>query len=167
MKFIRWIDTYFERAVLVISLALMVLVIFVQIVLRWFGAATVWAEELARYIMLYLMWIAASYAVKKDAHIRLTLLVEKVTGKKRDILEVVILGVWLIFAIWLMVEGIFLLQKIDAMNQVSAAMRIPMVVPYASAPLGGLLMSVRLVQKIVETLKKLSDDSNYTKKEAA
>ena len=89
------------------------------------------------------------------------------TGKKRDILEVVILGVWLIFAIWLMVEGIFLLQKIDAMNQVSAAMRIPMVVPYASAPLGGLLMSVRLVQKIVETLRKLSDDSNYTKKEAA
>ena len=167
MKFIRWIDTYFERAVLVISLALMVLVIFAQIVLRWFGAATVWAEELARYIMLYLRWIAASYAVKKDAHIRLTLLVEKVTGKKRDILEVVILGVWLIFAIWLMVEGIFLLQKIDAMNQVSAAMRIPMVVPYASAPLGGLLMSVRLVQKIVETLRKLSDDSNYTKKEAA
>ena len=46
-------------------------------------------------------------------------------------------------------------------------MRIPMVVPYASAPLGGLLMSVRLVQKIVETMRKLSDDSNYTKKEAA
>jgi len=41
--------------------------------------------------MLYLMWVAASYAVKKDAHIRLTVLVEKITGKKRDKLEVVIL----------------------------------------------------------------------------
>lgn len=165
MKFVKWLDTYFEKAFLITSLALMVLVIFAQIVLRWFGAATVWAEELARYIMLYLMWVAASYAVKKDAHIRLTVLVEKITGKKRDKLEVVILGVWLIFAIWLMVEGVFLLQKIDAMNQVSAAMRLPMVVPYASAPLGGLLMSVRLIQKIIETLKKLSDDSNYESKE--
>lgn len=165
MKFVKWLDTYFEKAFLITSLALMVLVIFAQIVLRWFGAATVWAEELARYIMLYLMWVAASYAVKKDAHIRLTVLVEKITGKKRDKLEVVILGVWLIFAIWLMVEGVFLLQKIDAMNQVSTAMRLPMVVPYASAPLGGLLMSVRLIQKIIETLKKLSDDSNYESKE--
>lgn len=165
MKFVKWLDTYFEKAFLITSLALMVLVIFAQIVLRRFGAATVWAEELARYIMLYLMWVAASYAVKKDAHIRLTVLVEKITGKKRDKLEVVILGVWLIFAIWLMVEGVFLLQKIDAMNQVSAAMRLPMVVPYASAPLGGLLMSVRLIQKIIETLKKLSDDSNYESKE--
>lgn len=165
MKFVKWLDTYFEKAFLITSLALMVLVIFAQIVLRWFGAATVWAEELARCIMLYLMWVAASYAVKKDAHIRLTVLVEKITGKKRDKLEVVILGVWLIFAIWLMVEGVFLLQKIDAMNQVSAAMRLPMVVPYASAPLGGLLMSVRLIQKIIETLKKLSDDSNYESKE--
>lgn len=53
------------------------------------------------------------------------------------------------------------------MHQVSAAMRIPMVIPYASAPVGGLLMSVRLVQKIIETLKKLGDDKNYETKEAA
>lgn len=165
MKILKWLDTYFERAFLIISLALMVLVIFMQIVLRQFGAATVWAEEFARYVMLYLMWVAASYAVKKNAHIRLTVVVEKITGKKRDILELVILGIWLVFAIWLMVEGVFLLQKIDAMNQKSAAMRLPMVIPYASAPLGGLLMSIRLVQKIIETLKKLSDDKNYKSKE--
>ena len=42
-----------------------------------------------------------------------------------------------------------------------------MVIPYASAPVGGLLMSVRLVQKIIETLKKLGDDKNYETKEAA
>lgn len=165
MKFLKWLDTYFEKAFLITCLSVMVLVIFMQIVLRWFGSATVWAEELARYVMLYLMWVAASYAVKKNEHIRLTVLVEKITGKNRDKLELVILGAWLAFAIWLMVEGVFLLQKIDAMNQVSAAMRLPMVIPYASAPLGGFLMSVRLVQKIRETLIKLSDDKNYESKE--
>ena len=115
MKFLKWLDTYFEKAFLITCLSVMVLVIFMQIVLRWFGSATVWAEELARYVMLYLMWVAASYAVKKNEHIRLTVLVEKITGKSRDKLELVILGAWLAFAIWLMVEGVFLLQKIDQM----------------------------------------------------
>lgn len=165
MKFLKWLDTYFEKAFLIACLSTMVLVIFMQIVLRWFGSATVWAEELARYIMLYLMWVAASYAVKRNEHIRLTILVEKITGKKRDKMELVVLGAWLVFALWLMVEGIFLLGKIDAMNQVSAAMRLPMIIPYASAPLGGLLMSIRLIQKIRETLIKLSDDKNYEPKE--
>lgn len=163
----KWIDEYFEKAFLIVCLSVMVLLIFMQIVLRWLGSATIWAEELARYIMLYLLWVAASYAVKRNEHIRLTVLVEKVTGKKRDKLEIVVLGVWLMFALWLLVEGIFLVQKISAMHQVSAAMRIPMVIPYASAPVGGLLMSVRLVQKIIETLKKLGDDKNYETKEAA
>ena len=167
MKLLKWIDEYFEKAFLIVCLSVMVLLIFMQIVLRWLGSATIWAEELARYIMLYLLWVAASYAVKRNEHIRLTVLVEKVTGKKRDKLELVVLGVWLRFALWLLVEGIFLVQKISAMHQVSAAMRIPMVIPYASAPVGGLLMSVRLVQKIIETLKKLGDDKNYETKEAA
>lgn len=167
MKILKWIDEYFEKAFLIVCLCAMVLLIFMQIVLRWFGSATVWAEELARYIMLYLLWIAASYAVKKNEHIRLTVLVEKVTGKKRDKLELVVLGLWLMFALWLLVEGILLLQKINAMHQVSAAMRVPMVIPYASAPIGGFLMSIRLVQKIIETLKKLSDDKNYVTKEGA
>lgn len=166
MKLLKWIDEYFEKAFLIVCLSVMVLLIFMQIVLRWLGSATIWAEELARYIMLYLLWVAASYAVKRNEHIRLTVLVEKVTGKKRDKLELVVLGVWLMFALWLLVEGIFLVQKISAMHQVSAAMRIPMVIPYASAPVGGLLMSVRLVQKIIETLKKLGDDKNYETKEA-
>lgn len=167
MKVLKWIDKYFEKAFLITCLAVMVLVIFMQIVLRWFGAATVWAEELARYVMLYLLWIAASYAVKKNEHIRLTILVEKTTGKKRDKTELVVLGIWLAFALWITVEGVFLVQKIAAMNQVSAGMRLPMVIPYASAPIGGFLMSVRLVQKIIEVLNKLSDDSNYENKEAA
>lgn len=167
MKLLKWIDEYFEKAFLIVCLSVMVLLIFMQIVLRWLGSATIWAEELARYIMLYLLWVAASYAVKRNEHIRLTVLVEKVTGKRRDKLELVVLGVWLMFALWLLVEGIFLVQKISAMHQVSAAMRIPMVIPYASAPVGGLLMSVRLVQKIIETLKKLGDDKNYETKEAA
>ena len=52
MKVLKFIDEQFEKWFLIVSLIVMVLVTFIQIVLRWFNAATVWAEEFSRYVML-------------------------------------------------------------------------------------------------------------------
>ena len=153
MRAWKFIEKNFEKWFLIISLVAMVLIIFMQVVLRWFHAATVWAEELARYIMLYQVWIGASYAVHEDAHIRITALIGKLTGNKRRVSETVVLTLWLIFALWLTVEGVQLVKEIAIMGQVSSAMRIPMTIPYASVPLGGALMSIRLVQKLIQGMK--------------
>ncbi len=147
MRAWKFIEKNFEKWFLIISLVAMVLIIFMQVVLRWFHAATVWAEELARYIMLYQVWIGASYAVREDAHIRITALIGKLTGNKRRVSETVVL------ALWLTVEGVLLVKEIAIMGQVSSAMRIPMTIPYASVPLGGALMSIRLVQKLIQGMK--------------
>lgn len=147
MRAWKFIEKNFEKWFLIISLVAMVLIIFMQVVLRWFHAATVWAEELARYIMLYQVWIGASYAVREDAHIRITALIGKLTGNKRRVSETVVL------TLWLTVEGVQLVKEIAIMGQVSSAMRIPMTIPYASVPLGGALMSIRLVQKLIQGMK--------------
>lgn len=147
MRAWKFIEKNFEKWFLIISLVAMVLIIFMQVVLRWFHAATVWAEELARYIMLYQVWIGASYAVREDAHIRITALIGKLTGNKRRVSETVVL------TLWLTVEGVLLVKEIAIMGQVSSAMRIPMTIPYASVPLGGALMSIRLVQKLIQGMK--------------
>lgn len=154
MRAWKFIEKNFEKWFLIISLVAMVLIIFMQVVLRWFHAATVWAEELARYIMLYQVWIGASYAVREDAHIRITALIGKLTGnKRRGDRGTEVLTLWLIFALWLTVEGVLLVKEIAIMGQVSSAMRIPMTIPYASVPLGGALMSIRLVQKLIQGMK--------------
>ena len=132
MRAWKFIEKNFEKWFLIISLVAMVLIIFMQVVLRWFHAATVWAEELARYIMLYQVWIGASYAVREDAHIRITALIGKLTGNKRRVSETVVLALWLIFALWLTVEGVLLVKEIAIMGQVSSAMRIPMTILCAS-----------------------------------
>ena len=156
MTALKWINDHLEKWFLILSLIVMVLVTTMQVVLREFGNATVWAEELCRYIMLYQVWVGASYAIHEDAHIRITALTNILKEKNKLKLELVVLTVWLIFALWLMIEGCVLVNKVAIMGQLSPAMQIPMEVPYASVPLGGLLMAIRLVQKIVETLKKLS-----------
>ena len=158
MKVLKFIDEQFEKWFLIASLIVMVLVTFMQIVLRWFNAATVWAAEFSRYVMLYQVWVGASYAVHEDAHIRITALIGKLSGGRRRGMDLVVLTLWLLFALWLTVEGCVLVGKIAAMGQVSSAMRIPMTIPYASVPIGGALMTVRLVQKIVERLRNTQEE---------
>lgn len=158
MKVLKSIDEQFEKWFLIVSLIVMVLVTFMQIVLRWFNAATVWAEEFSRYVMLYQVWVGASYAVHEDAHIRITALIGKLSGGRRRGMDLVVLTLWLLFALWLTVEGCVLVGKIAAMGQVSSAMRIPMTIPYASVPIGGALMTIRLVQKIVERLRNTQEE---------
>lgn len=158
MKALKFIDEQFEKWFLIVSLIVMVLVTFMQIVLRWFNAATVWAEEFSRYVMLYQVWVGASYAVHEDAHIRITALIGKLSGGRRRGMDLAVLTLWLLFALWLTVEGCVLVGKIAAMGQVSSAMRIPMTIPYASVPIGGALMTVRLVQKIVERLRNTQEE---------
>ena len=92
--------------------------------------------------------------VHEDAHIRITALIGKLSGGRRRGMDLVVLTLWLLFALWLTVEGCVLVGKIAAMGQVSSAMRIPMTIPYASVPIGGALMTIRLVQKIVEDVYK-------------
>ena len=158
MKVLKFIDEQFEKWFLIVALIVMVLVTFMQIVLRWFNAATVWAEEFSRYVMLYQVWVGASYAVHEDAHIRITALIGKLSGGRRRGMDLVVLTLWLLFALWLTVEGCVLVGKIAAMGQVSSAMRIPMTIPYASVPIGGALMTIRLVQKIVERLRNTQEE---------
>lgn len=143
----------FEKWFLIGSLVVMVSIVFMQVILRWIGNPTVWAEELTRYIMLYQVWIGAAYAVNEDAHIQITAVINHLTGKKKKNLELIVLTIWLIFAAWLTVEGFSLVGKIAAMGQISSALQIPMAIPYASVPVGGALMIIHLIEKIYGTLE--------------
>ena len=143
----------FEKWFLIGSLVAMVLIVFMQVVLRWIERPTVWAEEVTRYIMLYQVWIGAAYAVNEDAHIQITALINRLTGNKKKNLEIIVLSLWLVLSVWLTIEGVSLVGKVAEMGQVSSALQIPMAIPYASVPVGAALMTIHLVQKVAQVLE--------------
>lgn len=65
MSVFKKFEENFEKWILILSLIAMVIIVFMQVVLRWIGRPTVWAEELSRYIMLYQVWIGVAYAVRE------------------------------------------------------------------------------------------------------
>ncbi len=60
--------------VLVTALIVMSLVVFVQVVLRFFDNGVPWAEELARYLMIWAGFLGASIATRQRRHLKIDLL---------------------------------------------------------------------------------------------
>lgn len=154
MKVLKWLDEYFEEAVLVSSLVVTVGLIFMQVIMRYvFKNSLSWSEELARYIFLYQIWLGASYATKKKAHLRIEIIKSKFSGRKGVYFETAVMIIWLAFTVFLTVESFNLTKMIFIRGQLSPAMRMPMGFAYASVPIGAGLMSLRLIQNIVSGIK--------------
>ena len=68
---IRKLIDNLEEYFVVATMALMTLLVFVQVIMRYvFSSSLSWSEELARFIFLWVSWVGASYAVKERAHFR-------------------------------------------------------------------------------------------------
>ncbi|XXM71966.1 TRAP transporter small permease [Lysinibacillus sphaericus] len=140
----------FEETILVLTLALMVALIFSQVVGRYvFSSAPSWTEEMARYIHIFQVWIGASYAVKKRQHIRIESFVELFKGTARKVVDTAALLIWFLLALFLAVFGTQLVLASIQNGQVTPAMQLPMWVPFLAIPLGGAGMALRLLQQVV------------------
>ena len=115
-----------EKGILVATLALMVVLIFGQVVGRYiFQSAPSWTEEIARYLHIFQVWVGASYAVKMREHIRVDAFVNLFHGVVRKILESASVILWFLLVLFLAVYGTNLVLDTLSYGQQSPAMQIP------------------------------------------
>ncbi len=151
----------FEEYFLISSFLFVIPLLFLQIVMRYvFSNSLSWSEELARYIFLWQIWIGASYGVKRSRHIRIKILNQKLPEKARKILEIVTIGIALVFCIFLMINGYELVHSIFELGQLSSAMRMPMGYPYMSVLVGSVLMVIRYLERLYEIIRGTKEITN-------
>lgn len=144
----------FEEYFCVWTMAIMTVLVFVQVVMRYvFSNSLSWSEEVARYIFLWLSWVGASYAVRERSHFRVEMFANMIKGKARAHFEYFILIVWFLFSFFLAWYGTKLFIFLQDMGQVSPAMQMPMTWPYAAVPVGSALMCLRLIVEIYKIYK--------------
>lgn len=166
LTFRKLIDN-FEEYFVVVTMAVMTLLVFFQVIMRYiFGSSLSWSEELARFIFLWVSWIGASYAVKERTHFRVEMFANLLHGKNRRYFELFILLIWFVFALIMAYLGTELVLFLMETGQISAAMEIPMSWVYASVPAGCALMALRLVFEIQKILRKGTADIEPEPKEA-
>ena len=129
-----------------------VALLFIQIVMRYVvGRSLSWSEELARYIFLWQVWLGTSFAVRENRHIRIDIIPNMLKKNERTWarFEFFVTLIWLGFAIFLTYQGFMLTSIQIEINQLSAALRIPMALAYASVPVGCGMMSLRLIGRLI------------------
>ena len=134
----------------------MVAVTFAQVVFRYaLHQPLAWSEELARFLLVWCAMLAAAYGFKTRAHFSLVFLTNRCgTSARRAITCVIVAaqGVFLVLFVWKSLE---LIQ--DATTQIAPGTQLPMAVPYAAAPVGGVLMLYYLLRSGWAELRRPSD----------
>ena len=120
MKVLHLIDEYLEEYFLVTTLVVMVVVIFLQVVMRYvFQNSLSWSEELARYLFLWQVWVGASYATKKSRHLRVEILRDALPPLGQKILETLATLIWLAFAVLVVYLSYGITSKVMASSQIT------------------------------------------------
>ena len=145
---------HFEEIILVVSYVVMLVILTVQVFTRYvLNYSFTWAEELARYVFIWQIWLGASYGVKKNRNIRIDVFTHKLSPKVGKVYEIIISLISMVFCAFLLYKGIQVVQMILKLKQLSGAMRLPMQYVYASVPVCCTLMLIHFVEHIVKTIK--------------
>ena len=131
-----------DRILVVLLVALfaaLVLMVVWQVLSRYaLNSPSAFTEEAARYLMIWVSLLGASYVFRMRLHIGLDLLTRKLTGSNKRIVEVAALTAAVLFALLiLLVGGARLVELTWSLDQVSAVLGIRMALVYLAIPLSG------------------------------
>ena len=117
------VDGYFHllKLVTVLCLALMVILVFGNVVLRYgFNTGITVSEELSRWLFVYVTFLGAIVAMREHAHLGVDSLVKRLPpmGKK---ICLVISQLLMLFATWLFLQGSWIQTNINLDNAAPAS----------------------------------------------
>ena len=97
-----------------------------------------WYDEVARLCFVWMIFLGAAVAVRRGAHFRLHLLIDRFGPTARRRVDLVVIVVVIAFAAVLLAGGIAIAPL--ARRQVTDALEISMLWFYGALPVGGALM---------------------------
>ena len=148
------------RWIVLVLLIIMVVDIITAVFFRYVLQNSIfWAEELSRYLMIWAGMLGAGLAMKDDAHIGIDFVVRALPNSIQFIAKVIAKLVVEIFLIVVFIESIDYLKTLSI--QRSAALEIPMALPYLSVTAGMVFMAIENILGII----RLLDDENQRRQE--
>ena len=143
-----------ETSIPVYLLVMMSFFVLLQVFSRYlFNFSFVWAEELVRYLMIWMVMIGASLVQSKNDHIRIDFFPLLAGPKGRRIMETFFRLCTLLFLVIILIKGI----KIANFNRLfeSSGLRISMFWPTLAIPIGALLMGFYTTTALVRDFYRL------------
>lgn len=134
-----------------ILFATMVVLVFAQVYTRFLtNNSLTWSEELSRFIMIWMVFLASTLAYREGSHIVVDKFVASLPPKIRPIIEVIAYLFVLIF-VGVVLWGAFAVLPATSMQK-SPANRIVMSNVYVAIPICMILIAIETIKQLVSVL---------------
>ncbi|MBN2033195.1 MAG: TRAP transporter small permease [Deltaproteobacteria bacterium] len=141
----------FCECALVVFVAVMTVVVFLEILFRYaLHFPLFWTEEFSRYCLVWLSLLGAAIAFKRGEHIAVTVFLNRLplrTGRVMITIAEISVAVFLLVIFW---GGIHLI--IITSRQLSPALRISMAIPYSALPMASAVMLIHVADRITQLM---------------
>jgi TRAP-type C4-dicarboxylate transport system permease small subunit len=129
--------------------------LFTQVCCRYLlHHALSWPEEITMFLMAWMSFVGGGVALHRWMHIGIDFFTNKLTGRPHKVLMLVIRSFVLLFSCVLLVVGIDLVAS--SRGILSDGVRIPMVLPRLSMPIGAALMVFNSLVMLLEDIDLLT-----------
>jgi TRAP-type C4-dicarboxylate transport system permease small subunit len=146
-RILTLIDERFEEIIGVIVLAVVVSLIFIGVMMRLlFKSGLPWQEEISRMLYVLVVYLGASYGMRSNDHIRISIVSDLLSPRTRKALRVITDIIWAGFNITVIIMALQVYQKMQRFLGESAVLKIPLHVVFLIVPFGFALLTLRLVQ---------------------
>jgi len=141
----------FETIVGGLFLTLSVSIVVIEIFGRnLFSVSMIGADEIASFAVIWSVFFTASIGVKKNIHVRIDVLFLVLPNKAARLLDALGTALSLAFTSYLTYSGWALVQESLMLGEMTMTMlRLPLWIPQSIIPVGGFLLSIRLLQRLI------------------
>ena len=151
-----------EKVILAVTVAVMIVVMVYQVILRYvFSAANSWSEELARYLFIYNVMLGSAIAIRRNSHLQVDTLTSLMSPNMKCVSTIVATVLGIAFLVFLTIHSVTLC--ITGSKTMSFGLPVSMTVPYASMPIGAVLMilvSIEVIFKKIEEIRAMGKEAD-------
>ena len=173
MRAIKWLDKYFEEAVLGVLLFVMMMIMGIQVAARYaLGNSLSWSEEITRFCFIWTGFLSISYCIKNSASIKIeqfvNLFQHMAGGKGVSLFRILTYVIEFVLFAYLLPFAYHYVHSAYISQATSPACGIPMWLVQSVTILSFVLCELRLIQKfIVRILMITGKKSGTEEKEGA
>lgn len=153
-RWLRLVERFFEPTVIVVSLGVVIVLLFADVVARFaFQTSVPWAGEVARFAFVYMIYFGISYAIRERRHLRVTLLVDAAPPGLQRWIMALSEGVFLAYSVMVCWLGIVITTNALDRGQSLSATQWPTAWLYAAIIFSGALSALRLSRDLWAILR--------------
>ena len=111
-----------------------------------------WSNEVARYLLAYIIFLGSTMAHKHNVHIRIDMIFSHISTRTKEYLDIAISFGFIVFWV-IIISGCLKLFPLFMM-QTTATLQIPYAVPFAALPLSALIWLLYCIDDILKLVIK-------------